>query len=344
MNFISSMFKIAFVYIASILGAGFATGREMLTFFSKYGDVSIFSFTLSCILLSFFAICILKKVANTNAHTYTQFLQEIYGVTLGKLIQVFNIFFLFILFSAMIAGAENILNDCLYVDKNMCSLIFCTILYFSLIFGNSTIVKLNTILCPIILIGGIYIGVYINFFQSVDVFYIFNEGIKPFISSTIYATYNTITTIAILFTLKDEIKNKYIALGSGIIGGILIFLIGVFMLVAINTNIDILSDEALPILRLISDTAYIKIIYMGVLMIAIYTTAIGNGFALIDNFVHNFNSIFLKRVFIFFVVVGGYLLSKIGFSSIVDNIYPIFGYLGFFQVLVICLNVIFVRE
>lgn len=339
----NNIFRIAFTYIASILGAGFATGREMLSFFSIYGNVSIISFVFSCFLLSFFAVCILYKIIDTEADNYSHFLNKIYGNTLGKLIQIFNIFFLFIIFSAMIAGGENILSSFLYFDNILCSLIFCTILFFSLIFGSDMILKLNTILCPIILIGGIYIGVYINFFQTFEVF---SNSIKPFVSSTVYATYNTITTIAILFSLRDKIKNKYIAICSGVMSGVFIFLIGLFLLLAINSNIDIIRNENLPILKLISNTAYIKIVYIIILMIAIYTTAIGNGFALVDNFQHLFknNPKVEKRIFVFFMILFGYMFSKIGFSSIIDNIYPIFGYIGFFQVLVICLNVIFCRN
>jgi uncharacterized membrane protein YkvI len=54
-----STFKIAAAYIGTIVGAGFATGQEILRFFACYGKPGILGLAVSALLFAFFGYVIM---------------------------------------------------------------------------------------------------------------------------------------------------------------------------------------------------------------------------------------------------------------------------------------------
>lgn len=357
LNNFKLVLKISFIYISSILGAGFATGHELVTFFAVYSNIGIFTFLLSCVVVGLFASGVLYSIDKIKPISYSQLLRKIYGNKLGKFMELLNIMFMFVLFSAMLSGGGNVLASIFNHDstKNFQSLehihtiMFSIFIIFTLIICNDNLLKVNNILCPIILIGGIFIGcinIPSNYFSSN---YIYNNNfsnknfiiyiIPSSIACIIYSSYNLITTIAILYTFSKRNINKMVIKYTGVVSGILIFLSGIFLLIALISNINLVYDKELPILFLVQNNIYLKIIYETILLIAIFTTAISNGFALLDIFINKLN--LSKKWIILIISILGVGFAMIGFSNIVDIVYPIFGYLGIFQVIVIILNFIF---
>ena len=74
-----NILKIAFIYTGTLLGAGFATGKELVSFFAIFDKFGIIGFFISCFLLSFCAISILNCVYSTNAITYKDFMSSLFG-------------------------------------------------------------------------------------------------------------------------------------------------------------------------------------------------------------------------------------------------------------------------
>ena len=58
--------KMAGIYTAVILGAGFASGKEILTFFINYGYKGFYGIILSGIIFSITGFCTLKIAAIKN--------------------------------------------------------------------------------------------------------------------------------------------------------------------------------------------------------------------------------------------------------------------------------------
>ena len=321
--------KIALIYTGTILGAGFATGKELVNFFGIFHKWGIIGFFIACFLLSLCAVSILQAIHNSSAKTYEDFMYNIFG-RLGKYIKYFNILLLFVLFSAMLAGGGASVSTIFYVNEYTGLAVFCLITFLALIFGKNAIININTVLCPILIISGMLVGMYLYFFNSVNVF---NSTTKAIISPFIYTSYNAITTISVLFAVKNIIINKKVVIFGGILGGIFIFFIGIFMLLPLIKNINYIKDLPLPILALITDKSIIKYLYSFTVLSAIFTTAVSNGVALEDTFK---NMLKIKGNYLkILIILAGVLFSTMGFSDIVSVVYPLFGYLGMFEILVI---------
>lgn len=322
--------KIAFIYTATILGAGFATGKELVSFFAFY-KLGILGFFLACFFIGLIGFSILNCIYNSKQTTYDGFMQEMF-LGLGKYLAIFNLSFVFVIFCSMIAGGGEALSSLLNIDKKLCVFIFCLITFLILTFDENFVLNINAMLCPFLILGCAIIGIYLTFFSQP----VFNNHIKAISSPFIYASYNTITTISVLFTLKNMLINKRVVLYSGVLSGFFIFIIGVFMLIPLMQNFNIIKNVPLPIISLMQNNIIFSIIYNIIILIAIFTTAISNGFALCKNINIKIN----KTLFKLILVILGFMFSFCGFSKIVDFVYPFFGLIGIFEIAVILLSML----
>ena len=72
-----------------------------------------------------------------------------------------------------------------------------------------------------------------------------------------------------------------------------------------------------------------KYIYGMVVLIAIFTTAISTGYGFLNNIAST-----RKKYLIYSVIIciASVFIGQIGFSNLINILYPIFGYLGFIQI------------
>lgn len=52
---------IAGTYVATVIGAGFASGQEILSYFVIYGKQSLYGLLLVCVLFTLCALCVLLR-------------------------------------------------------------------------------------------------------------------------------------------------------------------------------------------------------------------------------------------------------------------------------------------
>jgi uncharacterized membrane protein YkvI len=206
------------------------------------------------------------------------------------------------------------------------------------------IVKASAILVPFIILFIFIIGIYnketINFFNIKNNLIVQKQG-NWLISGILYSSYNSILLIPVLITLKDYIKNKREAKIVSIITAMLVFLLSIilfFMLEKINVNIENLE---MPIAYAISENfPQFKIIYGIIILIAIFTTAISLGISFLENVSKNERS-YTQIATI--MCITSVVLSKIGFSNLINLLYPSFGILGLVQIKKLLFNKFIVK-
>ena len=207
------------------------------------------------------------------------------------------------------------------------------------------VLKVNEYIVPILIIFIIFIG-YKNLL-AIDVetqFRIPNEFFRinsPWLLSALtYCSYNFILLVPVLISLRKQIKNvnniKYIAILSGtimIILSIMIFMI----LMRIDVDIRTLEMPVVYIVRVFFPKY--KLIYSFIILASILTTAISIGIGFLQNVSKSQKS---YTQFVLFMCITSLIISNFGFSKLVNLAYPIFGYLGFAQLLMLifgrCLN------
>lgn len=127
-------------------------------------------------------------------------------------------------------------------------------------------------------------------------------------------------------------KEKNIALIVTMIFGTL----SVILYKILQTGGTAIQNVELPLIYIVNQFGNIyKYIYGIVIVSAIYTSAIAAGYGFVENCSKNKNS--YKKICII-LCISAIPVSKIGFSYLVNMLYPVFGILGLVQLIYILLN------
>lgn len=195
------------------------------------------------------------------------------------------------------------------------------------------VVKANEILVPILIISLIIIGL-INL-KEINILNLENYIIRTntssyIINAVLYCSYNSILLIPVLITLKDYIKNKRQIFSISIISTIISILLSIVVfLLLVRVDVDI-SKLEMPAVYVVSNMfSILKWIYGFIILGSIFTTSISLGASFLQNVSKNKKS-YTQIAAI--MCITSIVVSKIGFSNLINFLYPIFGYLGLIQI------------
>lgn len=325
-----------FVIIGAIVGAGFASGKEMYTFFLVYGKYGILGIIISTCIIGCAIYKTLKIITKYNIKHYDGLLDIIIGNLKFKNIDlkiilnfIINVFLL-ITFFVMCAGFSAYFKQELGINEIISSL-FISVFCYSLLNKNiKGVFLLNSILIPMIIIVLVILG--IHCFQLEEIKEISDNGFW-YISSVLYASYNSITLISILMPMKGYIKNKKDILKIAVICTLIMLLLsGIVFMLLLTIDTDISKIE-LPAVYAAGNLgiAY-KYLYGVIILGAIITTAISSAYGFLNN-ISKTKETYKKINFLMcFVAI---FISLFGFSNLVNSLYPVFGILGLIQLLII---------
>lgn len=149
------------------------------------------------------------------------------------------------------------------------------------------------------------------------------------IKSILYSSYNSILLIPILISMKKYIiKEKNIkSISIAVTFIIAILLLTIYSLLV---NVDISNLEMPAVYAINKICPYIKNIYGITILIAIFTTAISLGISFLQNTCKNQKDFNTKCTLI---CISSVVFSQIGFSNLVNILYPILGGLGLIQMI-----------
>ena len=303
--------------IGALVGAGFASGQEMYSFFYAYGIYGIIGMIVSCSLMSIVIFKCLKLIYDRNINSYDEFL-EIYikNKKITKLINLILNILLLITFYIMIAGFGAYFEQEIGINRTIGSAIL-AVLTASVFFTNvKGVLKVSEYIVPLLLI-----------------FIVLIVKKRWLLSSIIYCSYNMILLIPVLISIKNQLTNrkniKYIAILCGILMSIMSIFI--FMLIA-KVDIDIATLE-MPVVYVIGKFfSKYKILYAFIILASIFTTAISLGIGFLQNMCKNQRG---YPQLVLFMCITSLIISRFGFSNLVNLLYPLFGYLGIIQIIVI---------
>lgn len=340
--------KIIMSIIGTLIGAGFASGREMYEFFFRFGKFGILGIVISAIITGLIIYCTLKIVTRNEIDNYDEFLDSInnYNKTnkrinlkINRGIKVIVTIFLLLTFFVMIAGFSAFVKQIYNINEYISSTFFVLIVYYTLRKSTNGMLKFNNFLVPIIIILIIFLGIRALpvIFTNPNITNI-SENNYWFIYSILYASYNSIILVPILITLKNYIQTndeiKYISIFSTEI--IIILALSLFIIL-MQAKINIENIE-MPILEIL-ETSVLKIMYGIIIIISIFTSAISVGLGFLENLNNGYiNKEKKYNKYLIIICVSGILFSNIGFSKLVSTIYPIFGILGLVQIFYIYKN------
>ena len=325
--------SITLVIIGALIGAGFASGQEIFSFFYIYGKNGIYGILIMSILIGIFIYKSLKIIYQKQVYNYNDFLNLFIKNTKIRnvILWIVNVLLL-VSFYIMVAGFGAYFEQEIGINRIIGSIVLnllCVIVFFSNIKG---VLKASNLIVPFLIFFIFFIGIKnIVQIRTIDFYQMKNNWI---LSMLIYNSYNFILLMPVFISLKKQItKEKNIKKVSILVTIIILILsISIFFLL-LNANIKEIENQEMPIVYIISNyfNKYKKI-YAFIVLASIFTTAISVGIGFLQNISKNSNS---YPQFVLFMCITSLLMSNIGFSKLLNFIYPVFGYIGILQIVII---------
>lgn len=331
-----NIFKVVFVIIGTMIGAGFASGQEMYLFFFSYGVEGLLGVLISSLIIGVVISKTFQVVNKYKVDAYKDFL-DILIKKKGKIAPIINFvinLFILVTFFIMIAGFGAYFEQELGINSLIGSTILAILTFVIFMTSVKGVVKANELLVPLLIGFLILIGIInlkdIHFGELGNYIIQAKEG-SFILSAVLYSSYNSILLIPVLLTLKDYIRDKKQILTIASLSTIIIIILSIIVfLLLVRVDVDITKLE-MPAVYVVSHSFKIlRYLYGFIILGSIFTTTISLGTSFLQNVSENQKSYTQIAII---MCITSVLVSKIGFSNLVNLLYPFFGYLGLVQIL-----------
>ncbi len=336
--------KISCVYIGTVIGAGFASGQEIIQFFCIYGWKALLGVIVSWILFSLIGVIVLLRVYTSKVRNFSQFVNIFFNKKHAFIIESIILIYLFCGYCVMISGGGAVFEEQLGLCNSVGIYIMTGVTMVIMLFSITGISVINTIIVPIIIlvISIISVDCIINtgfVFSNFIGAQITKTG-NWFTSSILYVSYNSIPAIVIMTSLLDLIDNKAQAIKGGLFGGICLGILLISIVIPCLIYYTDVYNIQIPMVVIAGyKSKELKIIYNVILLCAMFTTAIANGYGFIRKAcsVININ----QKLIIIIFCLGVIPLTKVKFARLVSFLYPLFGYIALFMFIFIIIEFIY---
>ena len=316
-----NILKISSVFVGTVIGAGFATGAELVQYYVRFGRVSLWALIASCVLFGVLCAVVLCKIYWAGAVNFESYFKEFDRPLLIKIFGYIITIFMFACFCIMLAASGAAFKEQLGLPYWSGVAVLCVICSAAFIAGAKGLVAINTVITPVMLTGIVFLGIYVFFNSHVPVF-----ATEKFIdniafSSLVYISYNSLALIVVMTAVHEYVDSRKTALCAAALGGG-VLCVGAVILWLILFNFNVTTSE-IPILSILKSVGGIgRTVYFPVLYIAIITTALANGFGVAQSFGVNI------KVTGVLISIAGALVSYAGFSTLIVTAYGFFGWIG----------------
>lgn len=321
---------ILFTIIGALIGAGFASGQEIYFFFYRFGVNGIYGIIICNIIMSVSIYKTLKIIYENNINSYKEFLDIIFQ-NRKKFSNISNALvnvFLAVTFFIMVSGFGAYLSQALKINSIIGSMILAFISYVFFIKNIDNLTKINDIIIPLLIIIVAIIGIKNVFNIDFTKISLNKENnINWLIQAFLYAGYNLILVQPVLVGLKKFLKSKRYIFNVAILSFFIMLILTILEFLLL-TNIGDFNGLEMPLVFVIqSKYSDFNFIYGIIILIAIFSTAVSVGIGLLNNICKNTKSYpQIAKI----LCITSVIISPIGFSNMVNNLFPLFGFLGLF--------------
>lgn len=332
------IYQIAATYIGTVVGAGFATGQEIVLFFTRFGifgSVGTIMSTFLFILIGYKTMILARR---HECYSYQEFHLLLFGKTIGAILNLALPFLLLGGSGVMLSGMGALFTEQFHLPGQVGILLTILLVILIILGGMKGILWLNSLFVPFILILIFFLS--LKLFEPASV----NHALHPsqpvkslfhgdwFFYAFLYVGLNLIFAEAVLVPIGKEIKEKSLLFRGSLLGGsglgILLFIMHHLML----KYLVVMQEAEIPLGAILEHLVpHLIPLYSFIVMLEILTTLVGNIYGILRQ-VESISS--LPRLpTLILLLLSAYLISRFGFRTLVGTFYPFIGAFGILYLL-----------
>ena len=341
-----NLLNVALMFVGAIMGAGFASGREIWQFFGVFGKQGRIGILLIAVLFVVLGMmtAYLARILGTN--DMGRIIAPGGNPKIENLVSWFMAIMLFTVLINMTAAGGALLHQNFGISRLVGGVLIGVLVIVTVLGEFERISKVFRYIMPVLFAAVILISVLAvtaNLGASAQ-----REPVKPspiagnwVLAACLYISYNILAMIPIVATSSVNAKSEKSAmLGSGL-GGIFLGVLAFTIVLALQKDMQFAQAMDMPMLAYagrISKGA--GIIYSVLLFAAIYASATSNFYG----FTTKLRTDEKKSRKVILSACLAFLLGLVGFKNVVAYMFPIEGYLGFAIIAMLLLNFAQVRR
>lgn len=333
---------VALVYVGAILGAGFASGREIWQFFGVFGDAGLIGVALVGLLFVLLGMATALIAIKLGTNDMGRVIVPGYNKVLVQFVGYFMAFMLFTVLITMSAAGGAMFDQQFGLPRILGGAVITGMVILTVIGGFDRVSRAFRFMMPF-LIGIILLLCAIVLFSDNGASG--GEASYPpsplaptwWLAAILYISYNILAVIPIVATAAVNAKStRHAVLGAGL-GGLFLTLLALCILLVLRTDSGLSNAMEMPMLAFSANQSFlVNVIYSAVLFFAIYASATGNYYG----FTTKLNPASGKNPKIILFALLGFAFGLMGFKNVIAYMFPLEGFAGIVIIFMLLLNFI----
>ncbi|SIT71651.1 YkvI family membrane protein [Edaphobacillus lindanitolerans] len=327
--------RIGAAFAGLVIGAGFASGQEILQFFTSFGYWGIVGSLVATALFAFVGANLTRLGSRMHSVSHKSAIYKICGRPLGVFVDVVITFFLFGVAVVMFSGAGALFKEQFGIPAAAGSAFLVIAAVLTVLLNVQKVISLISAVTPFLIVLVLILAGYSILTADLSMSEIVRlageqDRAAPnwLLSGALYVSFNIACSASMLVVMGGTEKNPKVAAMGGAIGGTILGLLILLLNLAMLAKVDVAGGASMPTLALAGEISPVLSYIMAIVLLGmIYNTAVGMLYSFTARVSEPGTGRFKATVIT--VGIAGFCLSFIGFVSLVGTLYPITGYLGF---------------
>ncbi|RKP54328.1 hypothetical protein D7Z26_13280 [Cohnella endophytica] len=322
--------QVALVFIGTVVGAGFASGREVMQFFTRFGVWAPYLIIVSTLFFVWIGAKVMLLAAELKAKSYEDLNKYLFGELTGRWVSHIMLIVLLGVNAVMLAGAGSLFSEHLNLNYQTGLIVTMFACFMLLRKGMNAILMINTFVVPL-MIGFTVFLMFETLRQPFSGHWITRPSeLSPWVawlSPFLYAAFNLSMSQAVLVPLGSSIGNARILRRGAWIGGIGI---GVLLLaghLAMSARMPNIAEFDIPMGGIALEMgAWLHWIYVLLIFMEIFTTLVADIYGLTLQ-LHE-RTKYSPWIITIALLLLCFLAGQFGFGPLLSTLYPTFGLLS----------------
>lgn len=331
------VFSYAGAFIAFLIGSGFATGQEVLQYFSSYGFKGLLGVATVSLLFFYVGSSFMSVGQKYNLKKGNEIYKYYCGDKIGSVFDYYSIVFIYMSFIVMVAGAGSAINQQYGLPIWIGGIALGLLAGATVIFGLSNIVDVISKIGPAIILLTLTLGILaifrnpeglVNASENLSEVEVLKASSNWFLAALSYVGFCMIWLAGFLASLGSTSKSKRESVFGILIGTIGFGVALAVIALGILANIKELEGSMVPTLALAQMIhPILAIVFSAIVVAGIYTTSVPLLWQVVARFAEEKTSKF-KILTISLTLIGIVVGILIPFEQLVNKVYVINGYIG----------------
>ena len=328
--------QIGSAFVGLIVGAGFASGQEVMQYFTSFGIWGLAGGVVATFLFMFLGYTFAQLGSDMGEISHKGVIHKIGGKIFGPIFDILITFFLFGVAVVMFAGSGSTFEQMFGITPMVGSMIMVALTILTLLLDSQKVISMIAMVTPYLIAIILIILIYSIFtmdisFAEADALAQEQPSAAPnwLLGAFLYVSYNIAAGAALLIVVSGGTKDRKISGRGGLIGGAILGALIILINIGMFVKIDQVGHLDMPTLELATQIhPFVGILMAIALLGMMYNTSVGMLYSFAARIVTT-NS--RKKYNLAVVVIGflGFFASLVGFTTLVGEVYAVMGYLGF---------------